>query len=68
MTHRESVYECTFTLAGEPQRLLARAWDAQGARELVMAELRSEGLSAPRDLRVRLSAGPSVHEPPAVSP
>jgi hypothetical protein len=57
MAHRETVYECTFSLAGEEWTVVARAWDAPSARLQVLGELESAGLSHPSSMRVRRSAG-----------
>ena len=57
MAHREAVYECTFSLAGEEWTVVARAWDASSARLQVLGELESAGLGHPSAIRVRRSSG-----------
>ena len=53
MSRRETAFECSFTQDGEPSRMLVRAWDEDQARVQLVAELKAQGMDAPKDVSVQ---------------
>jgi hypothetical protein len=49
---REAVFVCTYTTRSGAERVWVRAWTAEQARELVLAQLRDEGLAAGGEVQV----------------